>query len=212
MSCLLEIKNASKAFEKKRIYHNISYSFEMGSYAIVGANGMGKTVLIEMLAGVSLQDVGEIYLRGIGNNHSLHYKQNLTYIPGRPSFFPDATGNDFLSFISSIKRGKKSNDYIDSLIDGFKLTPHLGTKFKDMSLGTQKKIFLTTIAMGDSQLIIMDEPTNALDDASSKLLQEIIQKMSLEKIIITASHDNVLLNAINPTIINLTTRPVTSLT
>src|SRR3990167_1092905 len=125
MTCSLEIKNASKSFSEKKIYHNISYSFEIGSYAIIGANGTGKTVLIEMLAGVSLQDAGEIYLRGIGNSQSQPYKQNLTYIPGRPSFFPDATGNDFLSFISSVKKGKKSNDYIDSLIDGFKLTPHL---------------------------------------------------------------------------------------
>ena len=212
MTCSLEIKNASKSFSEKKIYHNISYTFEIGSYAIVGANGTGKTVLIEMLAGVSLQDAGEIYLRGIGNSQSQPYKQSLTYIPGRPSFFPDATGNDFLSFISSVKKGKKSNDYINSLIDGFKLMPHLETKFKDMSLGTQKKLFLTTIALGDSQLIIMDEPTNALDDTSSEILQEIIKKMSLDKIIITASHDNILLNAINPTIINITTRPVTSLT
>jgi len=165
-----------------------------------------------MLAGVSLQYSGEIYLRGIGGSQSQHYKKNLTYVPGKPSFFPDATGNDFLSFISSVKKGKKSNDYIDSLIDGFKLTPHLDTKFKDMSLGTQKKLFLATIALGDSPLIIMDEPTNALDDASSQLLQEIIKKMSLEKIIIIASHDNVLLNAINPIIINITSHPVTSLT
>lgn len=212
MTCSLEIKNASKSFGKKKIYHNVSYSFEIGSYAIVGENGAGKTVLIEMLAGVSLQDTGEIYLSGIGNNQSQHYKQNLTYIPGKPSFFPDATGNDFLSFILFIKKGTKTNEYIDSLIDGFKLTSHLDTRFKDMSLGTQKKLFLTTIALSDSQLIIMDEPTNALDYASSNLLQEIIKKMSSEKIIITASHDNALLNAINPTIINITTRPVTSLT
>jgi ABC-2 type transport system ATP-binding protein len=211
MTYLLEIKNASKSFWGKRIYQNISYSFQNGSYAIVGANGAGKTVLIEMLAGVSLQDTGEIYLRGIGNNQSQKYKQNLTYIPGRPSFFPDATGNDFLSFISSIKKDKKSNDYIDALIEGFKLAPHLEARFKDMSLGTQKKLFLTTIAMGDSQLIIMDEPTNALDDSSSELLRMIIKQMSSEKIIITASHDNVLLNAIHPTIININTRPVTSL-
>lgn len=210
MTYLLEVKNASKAFGKKKIYHNISYSFEIGNYAIIGANGSGKTVLIEMLSGVSLQDSGEIYLHGIGNNQSLPYKQNLTYIPARPLFFPDATGNDFLSFISSIKRSKKPNNYIDSLIDGFKLAAHLDTKFKDMSLGTQKKIFLTTIAFGNSQLIIMDEPTNGLDDISNKLLQEIIKKMSLEKIIITASHDINLLNAINPTTINITTHPVSS--
>ncbi len=212
MTCSLEIKNASKSFGDKKIYHNISYSFEMGSYAIVGENGTGKTVLIEMLAGVSLQDAGDIFLTGIGNNQSQQYKQNLTYIPGRPVFFPDATGNDFLSFISSVKKYKKSNNFINSLIEGFKLAPHLDTKFKDMSLGTQKKLFLTTIALGDGQLIIMDEPTNALDDTSNRVLQEIIKKISQDKIIITASHDEILLNAINPTIINITTRPVTSLT
>jgi len=120
MTYSLEVKNVSKSFGSKKIYDGISYSFGIGSHAIVGANGTGKTVLIEMLAGVALQDTGEIYLDGIGASQSLQYKQNLTYIPGRPSFFPDATGNDFINFIASVKKCNPNNR-LDFLIDGFML-------------------------------------------------------------------------------------------
>lgn len=209
MGYLLEIKNLSKSFGEHTLYHNVSYSFEVGCHAIVGPNGTGKTVLIEMLAGCLNQDAGQIYLHGIGYSQSHAYKQNLTYIPGKPSFFPDVTGSEFLNFISYIKKGKKINHSVNMFIENFKLGPHLDTKFKNMSLGTQKKLFLTTLAMNDCPLIIMDEPTNALDDYSVNFLLEIINKMSSKKIIIIATHDNGLLNSLHPKIMPIVKHSVT---
>ena len=86
-----------------------------------------------MLAGVLKQDAGTIHLNIAGDNQSLKYRQKLTYVPGKPAFFPSITGNDFLSFILSVKKINKHCAKVNTLIDGFKLAPHLHTKFKDMS-------------------------------------------------------------------------------
>jgi ABC-2 type transport system ATP-binding protein len=211
MQPLLEVRSVSKFFGNKTIYENISYSFKNGCYAIIGPNGTGKTVLIEMLAGVVMQDAGLIYLTNVGNNQSQGYKKNLVYVPSNPSFFPGVTGNDFLNFIVSVKKWDKNHSYVKDLIDSFKLKSHLHSKFSDMSLGTQKKLFLTTLAIGNSKLIILDEPTNALDEQSTRLLHAIIKKESADKIVIIATHDENLLSDLDPTIINLQSNPIKEL-
>lgn len=207
----MEIKSISKSFGPKKIFRDVSFSFASGCYAIVGQNGIGKSVLIEMLAGVAAQDSGSIYLHGEGPSTSMKYKKKLTYIPGAPSFFPSATGEDFLRFINSTKWGRYDLLRVNKMIEEFGLEQHLRTRFTAMSLGTQKKLFLATLAMGDSKLIIMDEPTNALDDRSSKFLAKTITSLAQTAIVIVATHDQALLSNIDHVAIKLDSMPTTKL-
>jgi heme-transporting ATPase len=211
MSLSLELKNVSKSFKNKVIFYQASCLFKVGCYAIIGSNGVGKTVFIEMLAGVLRQDAGLIYLEGIGSSKSCKYKNELAYIPSVPSFFPQATGEEFLNFIYSVKNGKKNLIHVHQLIKDLQLTVHLKTRFNNMSLGTQKKLFLVTLVMNPSKLIIMDEPSNALDDAACQILSELIKKLSQKAIVILATHDQQLLEKIYPNIIKLTSNPTTEL-
>src|SRR5471030_3125508 len=100
MNPVLELTKISKFFDNKFVYLDTSFCFVKGCYAVVGPNGVGKTVLLEMLAGVLLQDAGSIFLSGSGKNTSLAYKRKLTYIPSESAFFPMATGMEFLEFVS----------------------------------------------------------------------------------------------------------------
>jgi len=207
----LVINQLSKSFGSKLIYHDVSFTFETGVYAIMGKNGVGKSVLMEMLAGVLPQDGGSIHLSNEGHNSSLSYKKKLVYIPEAPTFFPGATGDIFLKFIQSIKLNQQNLTGMNTLIDGFGLRPHLYTRFSDMSLGTQKKLFLTTLLIGESKLIIMDEPTNALDETSIAFLVQVISNLSKCAIVIIATHDQGFLEKISPTIIKLDTLPTRKL-
>lgn len=207
---ILNLTNVSKSFGLNKIYQNVSFSFKAGCYAIVGPNGTGKSVLMEMLAGVLPQDSGTITLENEGHNTSAQYKEALTFIPGAPSFFSGVTGDNFLKFIQSIK-APTNNVLIDKFIDGFRLKPYLCTRFSDMSLGTQKKLFLTTLALGSRKLIIMDEPSNALDAVSVTFLAREIADLSRSGIVIIATHDQDLLKEINHTVINLAEPPMVEL-
>lgn len=208
MTSSLKLDVISKSFGVKSIYQNLTFSFQKGCYALVGPNGTGKTVLIEMLAGAVLQDSGSITLRGVGDNHENKYKEKLTYIPGKPTFFPGITGYDFLDFICAVKKSKANKKEFTVLIDGFKLNPHLNTKFSQMSLGTQKKLFLSTLSIGQSELVVMDEPTNALDEESCGLLFNLIKNLSKDRTVILSTHDKALLEEITPTVIELESNPI----
>jgi ABC-2 type transport system ATP-binding protein len=211
MSISLKMKNISKSFINKPIFENVSFNFDRGCYSVVGKNGVGKTILLEMLAGVLQQDTGSIYLNDVGLSTSIQYKKKLAYIPSKSFFFPSATGSEFLNFILSIKDINSEKAKMNSLISEFKLTEHLNTKFDKMSLGTQKKLFLTTLAIGDNSVIILDEPTNGLDTGSNEILYEFLSSIKNKAIIILATHDPILLKKLSPTIIELHKCPTTLL-
>lgn len=203
MPTTLKVENLSKSFSKRPIFDNVTFNFNNGCYAIVGSNGVGKTILLEMLAGVLPSDSGSVQLSGIGVSSSIEYKQKLVYIPSKNLFFPSATGIDFINFILSVKKCSYENSNVEVLLGKFKLTNNLDTKFSDMSLGTQKKLFLSTLAIGDNAVIILDEPTNGLDSESNEHLYEILSELKKNAIIIMATHDPVLIKNLSPIMIEL---------
>lgn len=89
------------------------------------------------------------------------------------------------------------------MTNGFKISEYAKTKFKDMSLGTQKKFFLSTMAVGDNHLLVLDEPSDALDSESKSILISMIKEFSKNIIVIIASHDREFIKKINPIIIEL---------
>ncbi|MFZ2314836.1 MAG: ATP-binding cassette domain-containing protein [Gammaproteobacteria bacterium] len=99
----LIIENLNKSFGGKKIYNNLSFIFDVGCYVFIGKNGVGKSVLLDMIAGVESQDSGKIILNNVGINKDIAYKKHLSYVPSNPLFFPSTTGDDFLSFIYSVK-------------------------------------------------------------------------------------------------------------
>lgn len=216
MPITLNLKNVSKSFSGKPVIENTSFSFQKGCYCFTGPNGIGKTTILDLFAGVQMQDQGNVTLiNGIcSENTSLEYKKNLCYVPAKSTFFPSATGLEFLNFIISIKGHANDNNQVHSvtkLIQQFKIERYLDTRFSEMSLGTQKKFFLTTLVMGNNQLIILDEPTNGLDMESNIVLTSLLNNIKSDAIIIMASHDQCIVSGLTPNIIKLHTSPVQNL-
>jgi ABC-2 type transport system ATP-binding protein len=211
MTYILHIEKVSKSFVNKPIFNEISYSFENGCYCIVGPNGVGKTILLEMLAGVEPQNSGSITLFNVGNNRSINFKQKLAFIPGKPNFFPSTTGAEFLDFVISAKNQSHDSLLLQSLLAKFKLNDQIKKIFSKMSLGTQKKLFLCTLAIGDNALIILDEPTNGLDLGSNEVLYELLNQLKKEAIVILATHDPILIERLSPKFIELIESPTSQI-
>lgn len=192
MSLKLDVSGLDKKYNEKRIIRNFNYQFNVGCYLVQGPNGVGKSVLLELLAGVERLRDGSIVLNKIIPCGSLLYKGKMAYIPSKPSFYPFVTGAGFLRFVKSIRKiiNDKAVIKLESLINAYGLTEFLTTPFSEMSMGTKMKFFLSTLALGDFELIILDEPTNGLDDVSKSVFINELKFYSESAIVIAATHDS----------------------
>jgi ABC-2 type transport system ATP-binding protein len=203
MTNQLSVKNINKKIGNKTIIKNFNYLFDVGAYAVTGPNGIGKSTLIRLLSGAENPDKGEIFINKINLLHSPYQaKKLLAYVPDQSFIYPFLTGKEFLNLIIKL-RSYTTPVNLNELIILFNLSSVLDKFFSEMSLGTQKKFMLIAALCFKPHLLIMDEPTNGLDELSKANLIEIINQWKTSHIIIYATHDELLIEKTSSTLIQL---------
>lgn len=186
---LLDVWALNKNFGRKRVISDFTYSFRAGIYSLVGPNGAGKSTLLGLLAGAQNPDSGRVSIGGddLAQN-PVETKRRLGYAPDEKILYPFMKGMELLQLVICAK-GFVPSKQQEYLIRGFKLEPYTDMVFRQMSQGTKKKFTLIAAFLGNSSVLLMDEPSNALDKESLEFLKILIKGASRQQAIIFASHD-----------------------
>lgn len=196
----IELKNLSFQYdEDSKILKNINLSMKRGdSVAIVGENGAGKTTLIKVLAGLYKPTSGEIYVNGKEFNNfsseSIYKRTSILFqdyfmLPGTLLENMDNKGLDEKRATEFVEKlGLK--DRIDGLTDGLQseVIDVENNKIEGFSGGELQRILLIKSLMKESDILILDEPTAALDPISEEKLYNEYKDFSRDKISIFISH------------------------
>lgn len=185
----LEIKNLSKKIKKKYILENISFNCNSGQIiGIVGPNGAGKSSLFKIMSFLWDIDDGEIL---VDNNNILDILNKNFFISSsieHVSLYENLSGIDNINIICKLYE-VKDKVYINYLIDVFKLRESINKRVSSYSLGMKQKLGLILTLLPNSNLLILDEPTNSLDIESVQVLHNIIKDLKAKnKLIIISSH------------------------
>lgn len=184
---MVELKNVNKSLSKRLILDNISYKFEYGKvYGLCGTNGSGKTMLLRAICGLIVPDSGEIAIDGKVLHKDISFPpsvgiviENMTLLPGYNAF-------DNLKLIAQIKK-VASDDDIRNAINRVGLKSDL--KVRKFSLGMKQRLNIAQAVFEKPKIILLDEPTNALDDSGVKLVYDIIkEEKERGALIIVATH------------------------
>lgn len=184
---MVELKNVNKSLSKRLILDNISYKFEYGKvYGLCGTNGSGKTMLLRAICGLIVPDSGEIVIDGKVLHKDISFPpsvgiviENMTLLPGYNAF-------DNLKLIAQIKK-VASDDDIKNAINRVGLKSDL--KVRKFSLGMKQRLNIAQAVFEKPKIILLDEPTNALDDSGVKLVYDIIkEEKERGALIIVATH------------------------
>lgn len=196
----IELKNLSFQYdEDSKILKNINLSMKRGdSVAIVGENGAGKTTLIKLLAGLYKPTAGEIYVNGKDFNNfsseSIYKRTSILFqdyfmLPGTLLENMDNKSLDEKKATEFVEKlGLK--DRIDGLTDGLQseVIDVENNKIEGFSGGELQRILLIKSLMKESDILILDEPTAALDPISEEKLYNEYKDFSRDKISIFISH------------------------
>lgn len=198
------LSKVSKIINHTMVLENISYQFTGGNiYGVIGRNGSGKTMLLRMVSGLILPTTGKVFVNGQELHKQISFPPNLGMIIEKPEFLGYMTGLENLKQIAEIKK-IVSEEKIKEYMRIFALDPDSKLSMKKYSLGMKQKIGIIQALMENPDILILDEPFNALDEQSVLKLREILLKKRDEgKLIIITSHNKEDINMVCNKIIQM---------
>lgn len=189
--CKIEVKKLCKAFGSQSVLNDISATFESGKiYGLVGRNGSGKTVLLKCVLGFLCADSGEIIVNGEKRIGRESYLGNAGFMINSPGFIPEKSGLENLRYLASIRR-KASIEDIRKAMKLVGLDPDSKKHVSAYSLGMRQKLAIAQAIMENPDILILDEPMNAIDEKSVDTIRQLLLNLREEnKLIIITSHNN----------------------
>lgn len=186
----IEVNDFTKIISKAKVLENINICLEGGNiYGIIGRNGSGKTMFLRMISGLILPTSGMVKVDGKVLGKDISFPEDLGILLEKPSFLPNLTGYENLQMLSDI-RNITPNEKIQSLMNLFELDWKSKKTFNKYSLGMKQKLGIIQAIMENQQIIILDEPFNALDEVSVEKLRKILESLRDEgKLIVMTSHN-----------------------
>ncbi|MDR0515285.1 MAG: ABC transporter ATP-binding protein [Coriobacteriaceae bacterium] len=186
----IEIVNYTKSIKGSTVLDNISLRFDPGLiYALRGKNGSGKTMLLRAIAGLVHASSGFVMIDGETIGRDREFPRSIGVLIERPSFIDKYTGLQNLKLLAGI-RGKITETDVKAALEAVGLDAADRRTYRKYSLGMKQRLALACSIMEDPDIILLDEPTNALDDEGIELARGILAaKREAQKLIIVASHD-----------------------
>lgn len=190
MSACIEVKNISKQFGGQPVLADVSLTINRGTtVGLVGTNGSGKSVLFKVICGMVKPDRGSITVEGVTLGKKTDFPLNIGVFINSPGFIGIYNGFKNLKFLANI-RGVINDNQIHEAMRKVGLDPENKTKVDNYSLGMKQKLGLAQAIMENQEILVLDEPFNALDFKTYNDVKEIVRLLQAEgKTILLTSHN-----------------------
>ena len=184
------LRNVCKDIKGARVLDNVNLELESGMvYGFKGKNGSGKTMLIKAMCGLLIPTEGSVTVNGAVLGKDRDFPDSVGALIETPGFVNGYSAFQNLKVLAEIQH-KIEDEKIYETIKEVGLEEAGGKKFRQFSLGMKQKLGIAAAIMEEPDLILLDEPTNALDEKSVLALRDILKKRKERgALIVIASHD-----------------------
>ena len=198
------LDHISKKLGDNLILDDICLSLSSGQViGFQGINGSGKTMLMRVIAGLVLPSSGKVLIDGKELHKEIRFPQSMGIILESPSFLDMYTGKKNLQLLSSLGPVIPEQE-IDDLLREVGLFESKNRKYKKYSLGMKQRLGIAAAIMGNPDIILLDEPTNALDTNGVSLVRELILKQRERgALIVVSCHDRDFLDDVSDVIYHI---------
>lgn len=183
------MEHVGKTFGEQRVLRDVCVEFEGGKiYGIVGRNGSGKSMLLKCICGFVTPTEGKITVNGKIVGKEVDFPDEIGFIIETPGFLPQYSAYDNLKFLYSIKR-KTDPEKIRKYIELVGLNPDDRKHVGKYSMGMKQRLAIAQALMEESEIVILDEPFNGLDEKGVQEMREVLLERKREgRLILLASH------------------------
>ncbi|ASB67648.1 putative ABC transporter ATP-binding protein YhcG [Bacillus velezensis] len=164
MSLTIKLDHVTKTLNSNKVVNDVSLQLFSGKvYGFKGVNGSGKSMLFRVISGLLVPEKGVITVNQSILHKDISFPESMGIVIENPEFIPHLTGKQNLKVLASIKK-KATDADINKALDIVGLDKNDSRKYKKFSLGMKQRLAIGQAIMENPDLLILDEPTNALDE------------------------------------------------
>jgi ABC-2 type transport system ATP-binding protein len=180
----VELKDVTKRYNEIVAVNKLNLTISTGEiFGLLGPNGSGKSTTLKMLLGLVQPTAGSVNVLGLDvQKQPVEVKQLVGYVPESPNIYEFLTGIEYLDFIADIygvptaEKKQRITEYLKAL----QLEGREGDMINSYSDGMKKKISLISAFIHKPKLLILDEPLNALDPRSARIVKEFLYELKTQ--------------------------------
>ncbi len=179
---MIRARRLAKRFGAKRVLAPLDLDLDAGDFLVVtGPNGSGKTTLLRMIAGLAAPSAGELEIAV--------ERAELGFLAHEPLVYRDLTPLENLELFGRLYRIPERRERIGMLLERYGLWDVRGQQAGSFSRGMLQRLGLCRTLLHDPQLLLLDEPFNALDAEGAELLDRELGALAGERTLVVATHD-----------------------
>jgi ABC-2 type transport system ATP-binding protein len=185
---LLRIEHLTKDYGLSRALDDLNLTVGRGEvFGLLGPNGSGKTTVLRLLLGFLRPTAGHAWIEGHECwRDSVAARRCVAYLPGELRLYETMSGRQLIHFLGRL-RGQTVNPELDQLARRFDID--LDRPLAHLSSGMKRKVALLQVLVPHAPLVIMDEPTNALDPTMrGELLGQVREARARGQTVLFSSH------------------------
>lgn len=198
------LKNLTKELNGNRVVNNVNLSLHAGKiYGLCGYNGCGKTMLMRLIAGMICPTMGTVTIDGKQLGKDMDFPPKMGVLIENPAFLGNYSGYENLRLLASIS-GISNSDMIEDVLERVGLSDSAKKKYRKYSLGMKQRLGIAAAIMEKPNLLILDEPMNALDTDGVRRTKEILrEERNRGTLVIMTCHDRAILEDLCDEIFNI---------
>lgn len=200
----ISIEHVTKKIKDATVLKDICLEMKGGTvYGFQGKNGSGKTMLMRAISGLIRPTSGRIVINGEQLHKNISIPRSIGLLLENPSLLPEYDASQNLKLLAKMQGGVPE-DEIRQLIRDVGLEDAGHKKVEKYSLGMKQRLGIAAAILGSPDIILLDEPINAIDGEGVEEIRSLILSLKNEKrIIIVACHDKEEMNLLADEIVHL---------
>ena len=177
----LKIDSVTKSYGELMAVKGVSFGIDGGQVlGLLGPNGSGKSTLMKMIVGVLKPDGGSIEVQGVDvAKDPIAVKRIVGFVPESPRLYEFLTGFEYLDFVADIHglEATVKEERISEFLKALGLEGRENELINGYSQGMKQKLAIIAGLMHRPQILVLDEPLNALDPRSARIVKDLIHKL-----------------------------------
>ena len=189
---IVRVEHLSHRYSIQWAVRDVSFEIPRhGIYGLLGANGAGKSTVMNIMCGVLRQTEGDVIIAGVNTKRdTIAAKKHIGFLPQKPPLYQDLTVEEYLTHAADLRwvTPREMKKAVEEVMERCAITHFRKRLLKNLSGGYQQRVGIAQAIVHKPDLVVFDEPTNGLDPNQIVEIRHLIKSIAEERTVILSTH------------------------